>query len=82
MSAIVVKSQPLRPSRIQPVFDWLRQARVAASLPLQNAEALSDSYLRDIGLRREDVARKVTEAPQRLGLLDLGWQSPQRPKRR
>lgn len=82
MSVIALKSQPLRPSRIQPVLDWLRQARVAASLPLQNAEALSDSYLRDIGLRREDVARPVAEAPQRLGLLDLGWQAPRRPKRR
>ena len=82
MSVIVLKSQPLRPSRIQPVLDWLRQARVAASLPLQNAEALSDSYLRDNGLRREDVARPVAEEPQRLGLLDLGWQAPQRPKRR
>ena len=82
MSAIVLKSQPLRPSRIQPVLDWLRQARIAASLPLQNAEALSDSYLRDIGLRREDVARTVSQAPQRLGLLDLGWQAPRRPNLR
>ncbi|CAM5427086.1 hypothetical protein ACHMW4_14445 [Mesorhizobium sp. UC22_110] len=82
MSAIVLKSQPLRPSRIQPVLDWLRQARVAASLPLQNAEALSDSHLRDVGLRPEDVARTVTEAPQRLGLLDLGWQTPRQPRRR
>ncbi|HEV2506560.1 MAG TPA: hypothetical protein VGV39_26035 [Mesorhizobium sp.] len=82
MSTIVLKSQQLRPSRIQPVLDWLRQARVAASLPLQNAEALSDSYLRDVGLRREDVARTVTEAPQRLGLLDLGWQGPRQQRRR
>ncbi len=82
MSAIVMKSRPLRPSRIQPVLDWLRQARIAASLPLQNAEALSDAYLRDLGLRREDVARTVTEAPQRLGLLDLGWQAPQHQRRR
>ena len=82
MSAIVMKSRPLRPSRIQPVLDWVRQARIAASLPLQNAEALSDAYLRDVGLRREDVARTVTEAPQRLGLLDLGWQAPQHQRRR
>lgn len=82
MSAIVMKSRPRRPSRIQPVLDWLRQARIAASLPLQNAEALSDAYLRDVGLRREDVARTVTEAPQRLGLLDLGWQAPQHQRRR
>lgn len=81
MSAIVMKSRPLRPSRIQPVLDWLRQARIAASLPLQNAEALSDAYLRDVGLRREDVARTVTEAPQRLGLLDLGWQAPHHQRR-
>lgn len=82
MSAIVLKFHLPRPSRIQPVFDWLRQACVAASLPLQNAEALSDSYLRDVGLRREDVARTVTEAPQRLGLLDLGWQAPRQQRRR
>lgn len=82
MSALVLKSELVRPNRIRPLLDWLRHARIAISLPPQDSGHLSDAHLRDIGLRRVDIARKVSEAPQRLGLLDLGWQPPRSNKRR
>jgi hypothetical protein len=54
-------------------FEWLRQARVAARLPHQNIEDLSDQHLRDIAAKRTDVARAMDREQCRLGLLDRGW---------
>ncbi|MBN9232625.1 MULTISPECIES: hypothetical protein [Phyllobacteriaceae] len=82
MSAIVLKSEVARPNRIRPLLDWLRHARIAINLPPQDSGYLSDAHLRDIGLRRTDIARSVSDAPQRLGLLDLGWQPPRSNKHR
>ena len=66
----------------QTLLDWLRHARIAINLPPQDSGYLSDAHLRDIGLRRTDIARSVSDAPQRLGLLDLGWQPPRSNKHR
>ncbi|RWA61531.1 hypothetical protein [Mesorhizobium sp.] len=58
--------------------DWLRQARVAARLPNESVEDLSDSQLRDIGAERRDVAKAMDRELGRIGLLDAGWQRPRR----
>lgn len=60
--------------------DWLRQARVAARLPDESIEDLSDSQLRDIGAERRDVAKAMDRELGRIGLLDSGWQRPRRPR--
>ena len=53
--------------------DWLRQARVAALLPLESIEDLSDDLLRDIGAERQDVAKAVDRELREIGLLGTGW---------
>ncbi|MBZ9975831.1 hypothetical protein [Mesorhizobium sp. BR-1-1-10] len=63
-----------RPDWLSAARTWLRQARVAANLPHQNVEDLSDRQLRDIGAGRRDIARAVDRETGRLGLLDIGWQ--------
>jgi hypothetical protein len=50
------------------------------AVPTPFASYLPAFYLRDIGLRSDQIARSVNEGGMRLGLLDLGWQSP-RPRR-
>ncbi|TPM35233.1 hypothetical protein FKO01_14160 [Mesorhizobium sp. B2-3-3] len=67
-----------RPGWLSSVRDWLRQARVAVSLPHQNVEDLSDRQLRDIGAARKDIVRAMDREIGRLGLLDIGWQQPRR----
>jgi len=78
MSEIVLKSHaPLKstlPNWLQALFDWLRQARVAARLPLESVEDLSDDLLRDIGAERQDVARAVDRELREISLLGTGWQ--------
>ena len=78
MSHIAMRFGNPRPSWFNAVIDWLRQARVAASLPRQDVEDLSDRQLRDIGANRKDVARAMDRELGRLGLLDIGWQTPRR----
>lgn len=56
--------------------DWLRQARVAARLPLESVEDLSDDLLRDIGAEHRDVAKAVDRELSGIGLLGTGWQKP------
>ncbi|RUW32798.1 MULTISPECIES: hypothetical protein [unclassified Mesorhizobium] len=63
---------------LRSALDWLRQARVAARLPNESIEDLSDDLLRDIGAERRDVARAVDRELGRIGLLDTGWQKPRR----
>lgn len=53
--------------------DWLRQARVAARLPDESIEDLSDSQLRDIGAARRDVAKALDRELRMIGLLGSGW---------
>ncbi|RWA68299.1 hypothetical protein EN836_30020 [Mesorhizobium sp. M1C.F.Ca.ET.193.01.1.1] len=84
MSEIVLKSRTAVKSRsgaalwLRSAVDWLRQARVAARLPHESIEELSDDLLRDIGAERRDVARAVDRNLGRIGLLDTGWQHPRR----
>ncbi|RUU55304.1 hypothetical protein [Mesorhizobium sp. M2C.T.Ca.TU.002.02.1.1] len=56
--------------------DWLRQARVAAALPAESVEDLSDRELRDIGGRRHDITKAVDRELREIGLLGTGWQKP------
>ena len=46
MSHIALNSAPARPAWLAATLDWLRQARVAVSLPHQNVEDLTDRQLR------------------------------------
>ncbi len=62
-----------RANWLHQAIEWLRQARVAASLPYQNVEDLSDQQLRDIGARRTDIAQAMDREQRRLGLLGTGW---------
>jgi len=84
MSEIVLKSSTSLESPsgltlwLRSVRDWLRQARVAARLPDESIEDLSDSQLRDIGAERRDVAKTLDRELGRIGLLDSGWQRPRR----
>ncbi|MBN9257282.1 MULTISPECIES: hypothetical protein [unclassified Mesorhizobium] len=78
MSYIVLKSEHARPSWLSVALDWLRQARVAATLANRDVEELSDHQLRDIGARRSDVAHALDRELGRIGLLDTGWQRPRR----
>ncbi|TPI09581.1 hypothetical protein [Mesorhizobium sp. B4-1-1] len=80
MSEIALKScsPPERPSGLtlwlRSARDWLRQARVAARLPHESVENLSDSQLRDIGAGRRDVAKAMDRELHEIGLLGTGWQ--------
>jgi hypothetical protein len=83
MSEIVLKSHitlksPL-PQWLRAAFDWLRQANVAARLPVESVEDLSDRQLRDVGGERKDIAKAMDRELGRIGLLDIGWQQPRRP---
>jgi uncharacterized protein YjiS (DUF1127 family) len=78
MSHIALPAYTARPAWLSAVRDWLRQARVAVTLPHQNVEDLSDRQLRDIGAGRKDIARAMDREIGRLGLLDIGWQQPGR----
>jgi hypothetical protein len=76
MSHIASRSVSLRPVWLRAVLDWLRHAKIAANLPHESIEHLSDRQLRDIGAERKDVARAMDRELGRLGLLDIGWQRP------
>ena len=82
MTEIVLKAHTAlkspRPNWLQAAFDWLRQARVAARLPNESVENLSDDLLRDIGAERHDVAKAVDRELCEIGLLGTGWQKPRR----
>ena len=58
--------------------DWLRQARIAATLTVESVEDLSDRDLRDVGCPRGDVTKAMDRELGRIGLLDIGWQAPRR----
>ncbi|MER9654479.1 hypothetical protein NKJ26_13300 [Mesorhizobium sp. M0152] len=78
MSHIALNSVHVRPAWLTATLDWLRHARVAARLPHQNVEDLSDRQLRDVGAARKDIARAMDREMGRIGLLDIGWQQPDR----
>ena len=59
--------------------DWLRHARVAATLPVESAEDLSDRDLRDIGGQRRDITKTMDRELREIGLLGTGWQRPKQP---
>lgn len=92
MADIVFSPAPA-PSRLSAFRDWLRQARVAATLARQAPQRLPDHLLRDVGIERSEWgaaavgnpgsrAAPALDLPTRLGLLDLGWQPPRPPRRR
>jgi len=84
MTEIVLKSHTALKSRpgfaawLRAATDWLRQARVAAQVPHESVEDLSDALLRDIGAERRDVAKAVDRQLREIGLLGTGWQQPRR----
>jgi uncharacterized protein YjiS (DUF1127 family) len=84
MTEIVLKSHTALNSRsgfaawLRAATDWLRQARVAAQVPHESVEDLSDALLRDIGAERRDVAKAVDRQLREVGLLGTGWQQPRR----
>ena len=62
---------------LRSVRDWLRQARVAAALPVESSvEDLSDRDLRDVGGRRRDITKALDREFREIGLLGTGWQKP------
>lgn len=79
MSTDVFKAPFAQPRPLRPLFDWLRQMRVALSLPAQDTDCLTEHYRRDTGIARKDIAKAVDADLGRLGLLDIGWQQPRRP---
>ena len=78
MSHVVLNSPAPKSIWLREVFDWLRHMKVAANIPLESVEDLSDRQLCDIGGERKDVARAMDRELGRLGLLDTGWQQPRR----
>ncbi|TPK60940.1 hypothetical protein FJ546_17940 [Mesorhizobium sp. B2-4-19] len=62
------------PRWLRATFDWLHQANVAARLPLEPVDDLSDRELRDIGGERRDIARAMDRELREIGLLGTGWQ--------
>jgi uncharacterized protein YjiS (DUF1127 family) len=78
MSEIVLKSHSTLKSTVphwlRAIFDWLRQANVAARLPLESVDDLSDRQLRDIGGERRDVGKAMDRELREIGLLGTGWQ--------
>lgn len=83
MSTAVLRTTFVQPSRLQPVFDWLRQMRAALNMPVpQDAAELSEHYRHDTCIAQKDIARAVDADLGRLGLLDIGWQQPRRQNRR
>ncbi|TSE13782.1 hypothetical protein C1D09_002780 [Mesorhizobium intechi] len=61
------------PQWLRATFDWLRQANVAARLPLESVDDLSDRELRDIGGERRDIAKAMDHELREIGLLGTGW---------
>ena len=76
MSITFFKAPAAQPNRLQPILDWLRQARAALAHPIQDIDRLSDRHLADIGAEKPDITRAVDREVGRLGLLDIGWQQP------
>ncbi|TRC76622.1 hypothetical protein FJV80_26470 [Mesorhizobium sp. WSM4310] len=78
MTDIALKSHTTQksslPQWLRATFDWLRQANVAARLPLESVDDLSDRELRDIGGERRDIARAMDRELREIGLLGTGWQ--------
>ncbi len=81
MSIALFKAPAARPSRLRPILDWLRQAGIALAQPVEDTDRLSDHHLADIGVEKPDITRAVDLEIGRLGLLDIGWQQPRRPRR-
>ncbi|WP_322417053.1 hypothetical protein [Mesorhizobium huakuii] len=58
---------------LRAAIDWLRQARVAARLPLESVDDLYDRELCDIGGERRDIAKAMDRELREIGLLGTGW---------
>jgi hypothetical protein len=81
MSDFVLKPPSSRSVALRFLVDWLKQAKVAARLPNRPA-ASPTPFLRDVGLTQDQIGRAVVRGSFEIGLLSLGWQSPNRIVRR
>lgn len=82
MSDFALRTVPAGPRGLRSLFDWLRQARVAAKLPDRPAGSPDAAFLADVGLNAEQIGRAVDRGNAEIGLLGLGWQEPGRGWRR
>lgn len=60
-------------SPLRVALDWLRDARAALAHPAKEVSGLSDSQLRDIGLRPRSLSSTVYREIGKTGLVDFGW---------
>ncbi|MEQ1940063.1 hypothetical protein ABMA46_17600 [Mesorhizobium sp. CN5-321] len=82
MSDFALKPAAARAPALHIVLDWLKQARVAARLPVPAPASPPDPLACDVGLDREEIVRKVDRGSVEIGLLSLGWQPPRTSSRR
>ncbi len=82
MSDFALRTAPASGRALRSLFDWLRQARVAASLADRPAPSRDAALLRDVGLTADQIGLKVDRSNAEIGLLGLGWHSPGRGLRR
>ena len=62
-----------RPSHLGLVADWLREASAALAHPGARVSGMSDTELRDIGLRPQSLTSTVYREIGKPGLVDFGW---------
>jgi hypothetical protein len=82
MSDCALTTVPARGHSLRALFDWLRQARVAARLADQPAASRDAPFLADVGLTAEQIGSAVDRGNIEIGLIGLGWQQPGRGVRR
>lgn len=82
MSDFVLKPPSSRSANLRFLIDWLKQAKVAARLPNHPAATPLTSFLSDVDLTEDQIGRAVDRGSLEIGLLGLGWQSPNRTVRR
>ena len=82
MSDFALKPVVPHHSVLRIVIDWLKQAKVAASLPGLETMSPPDPLVSDLGLDGKDILRKVDRGAVEIGLLSLGWQPPRTSPRR
>jgi hypothetical protein len=82
MTIALLKLPAAPRSRLRPILDWLRHAKVALAHPAPDVDRLSERLLADINAEPPDIARAFDQEISRMSLLGLGWQPPQRPRNR
>jgi hypothetical protein len=74
MSDFALRTAPAGPHGLRSLVDWLRQARVAASLADHSTKSPEAAFLADVGLNADQIGRAVDRGNAEIGLLGLGWQ--------